>query len=390
MASPVPDSYSCASGGAIYGGRSGLPAWVPEAGTFVNIGSSTLLSAAPTGWPNSDIGGPFANWSGGVFASDMGELGSYVIHGSGHLSAGQPLWAGVWCFDLASLTWVGRNVPSVPMLEGDAVNAYFESTEAATLGHTYPPHTYDGVIYQSSSNGGGASGSMLRNFIGGSVATKMVHKFDLSSLTAPPTRVIDDVGGAAWNYPMAALDNARNGYWVTCAIGTAPLQFVSFTDWAVTSYAGVGYNTYGDNSLVYIPSRDCLVGFGRAAGDLSIINVYVCPIVAGVPQGFTLVTQVGTAPNDGRCGGNWSDSLGGIVCYVGNGSYQVHLLTPPSGALTGSWTWTHQTLTGVSGATPSSNGMNNGSWGRFIEAPALGCFIWCDSVSQQTQAWRLS
>lgn len=28
MASPVPDSYSCASGGAIYGGR--LPAWVPE------------------------------------------------------------------------------------------------------------------------------------------------------------------------------------------------------------------------------------------------------------------------------------------------------------------------------------------------------------------------
>lgn len=30
MASPVPDSYSCATGGAVYGGRSGLPAWVPS------------------------------------------------------------------------------------------------------------------------------------------------------------------------------------------------------------------------------------------------------------------------------------------------------------------------------------------------------------------------
>lgn len=28
MASPVPDSYSCASGGSIYGGRSGWPAWL--------------------------------------------------------------------------------------------------------------------------------------------------------------------------------------------------------------------------------------------------------------------------------------------------------------------------------------------------------------------------
>ena len=372
------------------GTASAVPAWVPESGTFANIGSSTLLSVAPTGWPAGDSGGPFANWSGGVFASDMGELGAYVVHGSGHLPEGQPLWAGVWCFDLASLTWVGRNVPSTPMLQGDGLNTYFESTEVDTLGHPYATHTYDGVIYQPKGHGGGVSGSMLRNFIGGSSAPKMVHKFDLSSLTAPPTRVIDDVGGSASTYPMASIDLARNGYWVLCAIGTAPLQFVSFTDWAVTSYAGVGYNIYGDNSLEYIPSRDCLVGWGRAAADLSVIEVYVCPIVAGVPQGFTLVTQVGPSPNDGRCGGVWSDTLGSIVCYEGNGSYRVHRLTPPVGALTDAWTWTHETLTGAGGATPSSNGYNNGSWGRFVEAPALGCFIWCDSVSQTPQAWRLT
>lgn len=48
MASPVPDSYSTATGGSIYGGRSGLPAWrsamvantwavVPMANTLADI-----------------------------------------------------------------------------------------------------------------------------------------------------------------------------------------------------------------------------------------------------------------------------------------------------------------------------------------------------------------
>lgn len=393
MTTPTSYTYNVSSGEIIYGGKIGLPSWVPAAGQFKNISLNTLYDARPTGWPNSDIAGPFANWSGGVYAPQFGSKGGYVIHGSGHLSTGAPLWGGVWVFDINTRTWVGRNVPNTALLEGGNFNGYFESQDAGTFGHTYPPHTYDGLAYQSPSAGGGTSGSLIRFALAGSGAAgdKCVHKFDLSSTTSAPTRVNNGVASIATSYPATATDTARGGVWVTSANGAGGVGFVDFATFSETRWASVDFNAYGDQSIIYVPTRDCLVAMGRDGGGGVNMSVRVCPIVGGIPQGWTTVTTSGTRPSDARCGGVWSTLLNCIVCYEAGGSYTVHKLTVPTNLTTDTWVWTSETLTGVSGVTPSrSVTADNGAWSRFQEAPEYNCFIWCDSVTGAVQAWRLT
>lgn len=405
MATPAGDSHQVASGGVIAAGRHLLPSWVPPTGKFQNISLNILNDVKPAGWPTTDGGGPFVNWAGGVYAKDFSSRGAMVIHGSGHLSQGAPVWAGVWCFDLSTLRWVGRNIPSAPLQEQPAntayYNQYYESLSAGTEGHPYAPHTYDALVYQPSNLGGGASGSMLRTFYAGTGTDvkNAIHRFDLSSPTSPPTRVIDDlVMGSDGNYAMTASDDARGGYWIMQTSGVGPLKFVHYADWSVSSW-NVAYGTYGDNSLIYLPAPfDCLVGMGRADMANTIFNVYVCPIVGGVPQGFTQVATSGTPPSDGRSGGVWSELLNCIVAYQGRASYIVHKLTPPTGNLTtGTWAWASETLSAVNGETPSQalnsqNGLpfDNGAWSRFMEVKSARCFIWGEGVNNPVQAWRLT
>jgi hypothetical protein len=409
---PYPaDVYSCASGQSIAGGRFLLPAWVPAAGTFANISKNTLNSVRPAGWgTGTEITGPFANWSGGARADDFSKLGAYLVHGSGDLLRNETLWGGVGAFDLDTLMWQMLNVPPAPLLEeanaignrfGEA-NAYYdlngESTQSGLVGWPYVPHNYTGLVYQRAKFGGGTKGSLLRNWVGGTWCNKVVHRFDLSPSNMP-TRVIDNTSSSGSTYPMAAVDEARGGYWLLSANGAGALVFVKFSDWSRTEYP-VTYNEYGDNVMVYIPAPwDCLVGLGRGGGGGLQFVMYVCPIVNNVPTAWTQITPAGTPPvysdaNPGaiKCGGQWFKSLQKIVSYVGAGSTGVHKLTPPApGALTtGQWVWDVETLTGVAGATPSKNPQyQNGSWGRFIEFPSARCAIWCDGIDQPVQAWRL-
>jgi hypothetical protein len=410
------DSYTIASGGTLSAGMNppspgSPPNWRPAAGQFKDISLNTLRGAAPAGWPSSDVAGPFLNWAGGFFNPYWGTYGGVVVRGSGHLTHGTPVWGGNWIWDVGTRLWVGANVPGAPLLEDTSLyNGFFESTQAASLGHTYVPHTYDGLVLRSPANGGSAKGSMWATFSPGSTGyPNFIHEYDLSSASAPPVRKFDDVplGGSNSSYPMAALDEARGGYWLLPANGAAPLKFIHF-DATVTSYAGIGYGCYGDNSLIYLPAPfDCLVGMGRNNADNTTFCVFVCPIIGGVPQGFVEVTPTGTQPNDGRCGGvwvadtEWTDGVGKIVCYEAGRSYRVHMLTPPaSGSLTtGTWAWTYETLVGDQGQLPSNPGVNvnnglpyteNGIWSRFVHCPAAKCFLFCNGVNAPMQAWRLT
>jgi hypothetical protein len=375
------------------------PGQLPPPGTFVDVSLNTLKSAAPAGWPGSDSGGPFANWSGGMFAPDFGAAGGYVVYGSGHLAQGSPLWAGVNVFDFASRQWVMRSIPTQAILEPAGsptagYNEYFESVSSATSGHPYPPHTYGGLIYQPESLGGGTSGSLIRNAFAGSpnAKAKAVHRFDLSSSYGAPTRVIDTLQVNS-SYTMTALDIARGGYWGLQNNGNGPLVFVKFADWSQTTVAGhAGYNAYGDQFLVYVPERDCLIGMGRDGSGGVNFSVRVSVIVNGVPQPWVSVTPAGAPPADRRCGGVWSSRLKRVVCYEAAGSYQVHKLELPTGSLTGGgWAWSTQTFGGANGATPSKNQVaNNGAWGRFAEVPSLGVFVWCDGINAPVQFWNVT
>ena len=375
------------------------PAWLPSAGTFSNLScTNTLFSARPSGWPTSDAGAPFANWSGGVWAPDFGTQGGYVVHGSGHLSADSPIWAGVWVFDVATLTWVGRNVPSQPLLERGSTdyNDYFESNITATLGHTYAPHTYDGLVYRPPTEAGDGHLVRLQFGGGGKLGAKSVHTFDLSSPTAPPTRVIDDtgLGGVSSSYPASAVDYGRNGIWLLSYTGVGPLKFISLADWSITSHV-FDFNAYGDQALIYLPPPyDCILATGRDGSGGVDRSMRVSRIISGVPQAFTSVSVSGTDCPDRRAGGVWCSALNAVVMYGAAGSYTAYKVTPPGTGATltsGTWAWTSETLTGNSGATPSHNAVaDNGACSRFVYAAELGCFFWCDSINDQVQAWRLT
>lgn len=382
-----------------------LPAWVPEPGTFKDISTNTLFQVRPTGWPTSESAGPFANWAGGVYCAGFGSDGGYAVYGSGHLSQGTPLWSGVWVFDLATLGWLGRNVPSQPLLENSTdYDQYGQSIVPATLGHPYTPHTYDGLVYQPTANGGGSDGSMIQLCSPGTpiAGAKRVLRFDLSSASDVPTRVIDNLAAASDSFPASCRDMTRGGFWVTSGTGQGTLSFVSFADWSVTAYPGVAFNSYGNTSLVYVPDRDCIVALSSGSGGVGT-DVRVCPIVGGVPQGWALVVQAGSMP-DARAGGVWSTILGCIVSYKGTDSYAadlssgyvVHKLAVPSNLVSGTWSWTTETLTGVGGAVPqvtrdgNNNVLNNGSWSRFVEAPSARCFLFVGSINGPVQAWRLT
>jgi hypothetical protein len=367
-----------------------------SAGTFSNAGTSTLNAVKPSGWPTNDIGGPYANWAGAVWCPDFGDKGGCAVHGSGHLSAGSPVWAGVWVFDVATQTIVGRNVPATPLLEQPPssayYNGYYESTEAATAGHTYAPHTYDGLIFVPASAMGNRNGGLLRLCMPGAGGNaKVAHLFDLDSPTAPPVRVMNEVVGISTSYPAAAADYARGGLWCTNANGQNGLSFIDFSDWSETRYGSAAFNAYGDQSLVYIPQRDCLVAMGRDGVGGGSLSVRVCPISGGVPQGWTTVTQSGTPPSDARCGGEWVMKLGVIVSYSAGGSYTVHKLTPPANLTSGTWVWTSETLTAVGGAVPARNSaVDNGAWSRMVYAAEWSRMLWQDGVNNPTQVMRLT
>jgi hypothetical protein len=382
-----------------------VPAWVPAPGKFANIGTNTLNSVKPAGWPANDSGGPFELWSTGAYASDFSNLGAYVVHGSGHQGAGAPIFGGVWVYDLDDLTWKGRNVPNPALLEpvpGDgSYNNKGESTLAGNAGHTYVPHTYDGLIYQDAARGGGPKGSLIR--VAGGGWNTVVHRFDLSSPTNPPTRIIDDIA-AKYGYVQTAFDSTRNCFWSLSGNGVGPLNKTSLPGYTVTGF-NVDYSSYGDNTMIYLPPPyDCLVSMGKS-GDNNIgqyLGIRISKIVNNIPQPWVFLPRVsgspGTytpaeAPRDPRCGGVWSTILNCIVSYEGGGATKVHKLIPPAPAnvTTDTWQWQSETLSGVGGATPSYNGhANNGSWSRMIEVPKARCFIWCDSINQVPQAWRLT
>lgn len=401
MVAPVGDSYTAGTDRMIYAGvERPYPAWRPAAGTFVNLGTDTLASVKPSGWPSSESGGPFANWGTLRWNPDFGAAGGLVSHCSGHLNIGQPIWAGVWVFDAASLSIVGRNVPAAPLVEGDAYNGYFESEETGTEGHTYVPHQYGGLVIQSAANGGGADGSLIRNFYAGSTNTfpQCVHRFDLSSATDPATRVINAIsmGGSSGSYAAACVDEERGGYWLNTYNGQGPLKFVSFADWSVTSHSGVEYSAYGDQMLIKLPPPyDAIVALGRNNGDSSIWSYHVSLITGSTPSAFTAITPTGTAPNESKDGASWCSMLGQIVAKPNRGTTDVFKLTIPATRaelISGSWSWSTESVTGAGGATwaERANDDSGQYGGGLVEAPELGVLLHWDGIGNRVQALRLA
>ncbi len=366
---------------------------------------STLRAVSPAGWPTNDVGGPIINWCGAVFNPDYCKLGAWDNFGSGHLAlATDPLWAGVNHYNFDKLRFEMTNVPVEPTSDSTGFNTYGESTDPDTAGHLTTPHSYDALGFRPRSAGGGRKGALRHYCFPGTPFNRVGHEFDLSSLTAPPTRTVTDLPttGSSNNYIMCAPDVGRRGDWLLPYDGVSPMLFVSWDTGAVTSHA-VGYSAYGNHSMVLLPAPwNWLLAGGRANEANNATRWFVCPIVGGVPTGFTEIFPTGTPPSDGRTGLVFDAQRDQIVMKVGGPSdYGVVLLTPPApgGSHTTGWAFSAKTLTGVGGIAPAweintNSGSpydNNGTWSKFQPVritPLINAYAWVGTINKPMQAWR--
>jgi hypothetical protein len=433
------DNYAVASGLPIYGGRAAgggggageMPAWrtaIPD-GHFADISLNMVGDIRPAGWPSSVAAGTALNWAGAYKAVSFSALGGYGMSGSGHVEHFSALWAGNNIFDLSTLMWVGRNIPTTPLLEPNATletdgtlvgyNLYYERDVATGGGigdfHAYQAHPYGAQEYISTARGGGPQGSMRRYGIGGGIAPNCIHEWDLSLLSGAPARVVDSMifaGNNKGSYLMTADDPERGGAWVLGYGGEGPLKFVA-DDGTVTEHPLAGFAVYGNQNMVKLPiaNGDCLVCFGQDVnsqnGDGSpnpaglIMHVRVIRIVSDIAQAPVKVTWTGTQPTDTRCGGDWCGKYGFIGSMVGGRSKVLYKLVPPAPAnvTTEPWTWLTETLQGMggSGHEISNPGLNpntgytldytnNGMWGRAKWFDSVECFIFNNGEYSPTQA----
>jgi hypothetical protein len=80
--------------------------------------------------------------------------------------------------------------------------------------------------------------------------------------------------------------------------------------------------------------------------------------------------------------------------FNGTAAAQLFRLAPPAGPVTGSWTWTNETLTSTSGESlalraSSANSVGDKAiMGRFRFVPALKSFVWSDAKDLRVQMGR--
>jgi hypothetical protein len=357
-------------------------------GTFANISLNNMsaVDPCPAGTciysEENRQEGVFVLWNGGAWAPNYSQLGAMLFHGGGHSGyAGNEVYA----FDLTTLKWVRHKNPSLYNESSIGPNGEYPD------GQPFPPHTFGGTGYLPPPYGG-ARGAFIRFGFSGISLSQWMHKMVLSSdPTADSWVRFGPAPITSTNsYNAVTWDTTRNVFWLLGG-GTSTLTQVD-TNGNLT-VTGAGTNVQSTLGLCYSPALDLLVALGTDAQGKP--HAYVRAGGASSGTHFSDVPLAGTAPPDvTRNGLRWSTILKCFVTYPGNGSYTVYLLTPPaSSPLTGTWTWSSQTLTGVGGNTPivaNYTSQYNGNWGRFVEIPAWRGFLYADGANNSVQFWRLN
>ena len=386
-----------------------LPDFVPQPGYFADLPArtnATMNEVRPLGWPSGEQAGPFTNWSTAKYLPDVGQYGAYVIYGSGHLTSGEALFAGVFVRPLDGVTGWQVRTEHAPILEGAGFGDFFASTQTGSVGWPYPGHQYTGLIVQPAANGGTPDwGSLYTVMLGGwgGSNARAVYRFDLANPPAAPTRVIDEmaIAGSGNSYPAAIEDPARGGWWTLNYNGNGPLIWTDWNTFAQTAYSEAVFNDEKDYQLSWAPELGVLVAAG---GTNTGYHIRVNPVEGGQPGSWIDVPLDGTPPPNALAGIEWCPLLGKFAAYEGlvnagaavpAEAYVIHWLTPPADLVRGNWTWSHETLAGQGGAVIYSviNTNNNQlyatrPYSKFRWVPKLRSFVFGTGLSGPVQLWR--
>jgi hypothetical protein len=426
-----------------------LPSWVPAAGKFANLGQTNTVGSInpdPAGtqiYSQYNAGGGynlrFDFWCSGVYVPTLGAYGSFV-----QAAGGNNAYDGndIIQLDIAARTWLLMN-NRTPYLAtswfdngfpdgatGGAVNSAV-STDGAWIGSAtanepqgqpYVPHTYGAVEFLPADADGSSLGSFcFLNHSQNSVNIQGVHLWKRDVATGLWARRTVRASNSYVNRVGCCYDSLRKGLWFVAnknsdayqPLGLFFYSWLTDTVTELTLSGSSGWQSLADAwpALTYVASKDCIV-MPMVASGTNNRGAMVCFNLASVP-----LVPSGTVPHHAisytgtPCPGVWKGNYYGVTAaqarieycsldgnlYVpdayanlGAGSARLYKLTPPAGAVTGTWAWgTPETLTGkvgteilavrhVSDATVADG---KGIMGNFRYVPALKSFILYDGRS---------
>ena len=389
MATQVGDSYAVASGGVIAGGRYYLPGWLPPLGGIADVSLNTLESVRDSD-DLSQTRAIMSAWSGCAFIAEWGVAGSLIFTGGGHddgkLNA-------IYRYDIAGREF-SKIKPSAPWFEGpssriaDPLTGWMWSETSGTsvqVGEPFAAHFYAGLVGVPPSAVSGVSHGLLvtagRTTMprDAGAATKQAHKIRLGqddkwTTHGSPLAVDTGYGGACY-------DAIRN-------------RVVSFAGMNRTSFIALDVATGASSSISYTKAVGYpeLDNYYRAAFHDTANDLYMTVRVDS-PYGFSLINPVsglittptvsGTAPT-GSGGWEWVQEWGALVFYPGTGN-KVWILSRPVNPLTGTWTYTEQTLSG----SGRSQAGGNPHYNRLRYSSRYRTFFWASAANAPVQAFRI-
>jgi hypothetical protein len=351
----------------------GLPSWLPPKGSIAAISVNTLADVDPCPARNCSYSGHDGQagvliaWTGGVYAESLGEYGSILLRGGGHSSY---LGTEVYRFDLGTRRFTRITEPVTQIRFDPAEGECAPQVPCAD-------HTYDQQQWIPGEAFGNKHGALVRLIStsnhtegtgGSSGASGRSHALDL-----------DTMQWSRWSTNKATLysieetvtvwDKRRNCAWAFTQ-GFVAAQRICASDRTWTAQPG-GHQYIGNDSTgAYDPVADALIILEADAvnSDRNLLG-YDPTNPAG---GLIDLRESGSNPGEG--GFDYAPWLDAFVAY--KGGRDIYVAKRPSNWKTGTWTWTRQTLSGVTPAAPT-----NGIYSRFRCVRALET---CFAITQRT------
>lgn len=374
-----PPTLSVSGGGATQStcASAELPSWVPTAGSVANVSLNNCVDVwhGNTFGNGSNLTEGWSDWCGAVWASDYGSHGAYIFGpGGGHGSASGYLGNEVYAWEADTRLWKRITNPVTSFADNQADGEVSTNIPAAS-------HTYDHMEYLPASLGGGAFGSNVRvvsasNHMQGGGGSGRAHALNLKAARDDNLSGIG-VGWSRWSSNLAPsssggresaclLDTARNRF-VVFQQGTGNIGLLSNTTKTWTTSAPAGPHINLDAAACYDPVADLYLILDNRSGHY--LRAY--DPKNQFSAGRITLKESGAAETTGAACLEYIPLLDKFACYRNGSSLNtIRYLSRPSGdPLTGTWTWTSETFSGVS----VTSGHTNGLYSKLRWAPALKC-----------------
>jgi hypothetical protein len=410
---------------------SGLPSWVPSPGQYANASTQNarVIDNGPGAWSGTQgFGAIWGTWNSGAYAPTLGVFGSMLYFGGGHDGY---FGNEIVRLDLSTRAWSYQRTRSPVIVDlrytgdTDSVNVAINTFGEWSDGTPYPNHTNNAADFLPPDMGGGTLGSFI--FMGhdnSNVNITVKHLWRCDLATGVWTRyALSWPDGGPPDLMHMAVDTNRKLLWVGAAginqlYAINPLNGYSVT--RVDRQGGGGFGPQYFVGMCYNPARDFLVITTRndASGAIRNENLIVVNL-SGYSVGQTTAPAASMIYTGTACPSLWGgqsvpsgyqrymaadcvvyssyDSSMYAVDHYTTGPCRLYRLVPPAGnVLTGTWTWTNETLTAKAGEPfalrnlPYSETDDSRLLGRMRYVPPLKSLVFCDTADKPAQALRHS